>query len=199
MSPKTDEQNTLLKDERKEHILNAALHVFARRGFAATKIQDIAKQGGISHGLVYHYFKSKEDVFYELVSRAIYHAGQALLMVDALPLGPLEKVRQTARLILGSIASGQESSLYFMIVVHASVMESTPEERGRYLAGWEVPVNVFKKILEEGQNRGEIRPGDVGDMSNAFFSAIMGIAINRLAFEAYKIPEPEILVFMVGK
>ena len=49
-------KNEMIKDTRREQILSAALKIFAARGFAATKISDIVRAGGISHGLVYHYF-----------------------------------------------------------------------------------------------------------------------------------------------
>lgn len=199
MSPRTEEQNAQLKDERREHILSAALKVFARRGFAATKIQDIAKAGGISHGLVYHYFKSKEDIFFELVSRAIYYAGLTLQMVDEMPISPIEKVRQTAQMILGGIAQQQDSACYFMIVIHASVMEGMTEELGRCLAGWDQPSKTLEKILTEGQKAGEVREGDVSDFSAAFFAAITGLAVNKLGFADYKMPDPETLVYLVKK
>ncbi|WP_162987358.1 TetR/AcrR family transcriptional regulator [Metabacillus litoralis] len=41
------------------------MQVFARRGMVATKICDIPKEARLSHGLVYHYFKSREEIFYD--------------------------------------------------------------------------------------------------------------------------------------
>ena len=143
MSPRTDEQNAQIKDERREQILKAALKVFALRGFAATKISDIAKEAGLSHGLVYHYFASKEEIFFELVHTAVYHSGQSLLMVDELPLPPIEKVRQTAKYIMGGIEMGQETSYFFLIVTHAAMMEDSPE-RDRCLGGSFVSIDTMR-------------------------------------------------------
>ncbi len=199
MSPRNEEQNALIKDERREQILSAALKVFATRGFAATKISDIVSAGGMSHGLVYHYFKSKEDIFFELVSRAIYYAGQSLVMVDEMPLSPLEKVRQTAKYILSGIDMGQETSYYFLIVVHASVMESTPEEKAKYLKGSEVPMMTLAKILNQGQQEGTVKPGDTFEFAMLFFSAILGLAVYKLTMTDFRMPDPEMLVAMVTK
>lgn len=198
MSPRSEEQNALIKDERREQILSAALRVFASRGFSGTKISDIVAAGGTSHGLVYHYFRSKEEIFFELVSRAVFHAGQALLTVDAMPLGPLEKVRQTAKYILQGIDDGDESSYYFLIVIHAAVMESKEQAR-RYMEGSQLPMQVMANILAEGQKTGEIGEQDVREMSIAFFSAILGIALYKLSMPDFKMPDPEILVNMVKK
>ncbi len=198
MSPRTDEQNAQVRDGRREQILCAALKVFALRGFAATKISDIAKAAGLSHGLVYHYFASKEEIFFELVHTAVYHSGKSLLMVDALPIEPIEKVRQTAKFIMDGIAAGQETSYFFLIVTHAAVMEPSPE-RDRHLEGSYVSVNTMTKILCEGQQKGQVRSGDPEGMSVMFFSAIMGLAIYNITMEGFQMPDPELLVSMVSK
>jgi len=197
LSPRSEEQNLHIKDERREQILSAALKIFATRGFAAAKISDIVAMGGISHGLLYHYFNSKEEIFLALVRRAVNVAGQSIIMVDRMPITSLEKVRQAAKYILQGINLGKESSYYFMIVVQASVMEGTPEEKLKYLEGMEIPVQTMVQILKQGQQTGEIRKGDAMEMAIAFFSAIQGIAIYKLAMQDFKMPDYEILVNMV--
>ena len=197
MSPRTDEQNAQIKDERREQILKAALKVFALRGFAATKISDIAKEAHLSHGLVYHYFASKEEIFFELVHTAVYYSGQSLLMVDAMPLPPIEKVRQTAKYIMSGIEMGQETSYFFLIVTHAAMMENSPE-RDRSLGNSFVSIDTMTKILREGQELGQVREGDAAGMAMMFFSAIMGLAVYNITMEGFKMPDPELLVSMVS-
>jgi len=68
--PRSEEANMQIKDERQQRILSSALKVFIRKGFAATKISDIAVEAGMSNGLMYHYFQSKEEIYAELVRRA---------------------------------------------------------------------------------------------------------------------------------
>jgi len=51
------------KKEKKEKILNAAVHVFSKKGLKDTKISDISEEAGIGKGTVYEYFKSKDEVF----------------------------------------------------------------------------------------------------------------------------------------
>jgi AcrR family transcriptional regulator len=198
MSPRTEEQNAQIKDERREQILKAALKVFAVRGFAATKVGDIAAEAHLSHGLVYHYFKSKEEIFFELVAIAVKTSGDALLMVDALPLPPIEKVRQTAKYIMSGIEMGQETSYFFLIVTHAAMMEESPE-RDRCLGGSFVSIDTMTKILREGQELGQVREGDAAGMAVMFFSAIMGLAVYNITMQGFKMPDPELLVSMVSK
>jgi AcrR family transcriptional regulator len=199
MSPRSEEQNEMIKDERREQILSAALKVFAAKGFAATKISDIAARAALSHGLVYHYFKSKEDIFYSLLKRAMDTSSQSLIMVDNAPLSPIEKVRRTARYILEGMDNYEDSAYYFLIVMHASVMEDTNEEHKDLMSVSNVAIEIMAKIIAAGQEAGETADGDPLEMSIVFFAAIQGLALHKLSAGGFRMPDPEILVNMVKK
>mgnify|MGYP002631115830 CR=1 FL=1 len=62
MSPRTTEQYDKLKKDRKNEILDVALELFGNKGFTQTSISAIAKEAGISKGLMYNYFESKADL-----------------------------------------------------------------------------------------------------------------------------------------
>lgn len=199
MSPRNEEQNALIKDDRREQILSAALHLFASRGFAATKISDIVARGGMSQGLVYHYFNSKEEIFYALLERAMDTSSQSLLMVEKMPLSPLEKVRQTARYILNGIENFNDSAYYFLIVVHASIMESEDDRREKLLSKGNIAIQTMAGFIREGQTAGEIKEGDPLKMTITFFAAIQGLAVYKLSMKNFKMPDPEIIVNMIKK
>lgn len=63
MSPRTREQTAQLRQKRRRQILDAARQVFAEKGFAATRVSDIAARAGVSQGTVYWYFESKGDLY----------------------------------------------------------------------------------------------------------------------------------------
>ena len=71
MCPRSEEANAQVKDDRRRQILLSALQVFVRKGFSATKMSDIATDAGISYGLLYHYFQSKNQIYAELVNSAV--------------------------------------------------------------------------------------------------------------------------------
>ena len=58
-------------EDRPAEVLDAALRLFASKGFAATKVEDIAQEAGLSKGAIYRYFSSKDQVFESLVRRAV--------------------------------------------------------------------------------------------------------------------------------
>ena len=61
--PKVSKQVTKLKERRKEEIIESALKVFCEKGYAGATINDIVKKAKCSHGLFYHYFDSKKEIF----------------------------------------------------------------------------------------------------------------------------------------
>lgn len=71
MSPKTQQQFEGMREEKKALIMGTALRLFANMGYHSTTIKDIAKYAGISKGLMYNYFKSKEDLLTEIISKSI--------------------------------------------------------------------------------------------------------------------------------
>lgn len=73
MCPRTKEQYAKIREDRQELILNAALELFARQGVSHVTMQEIARQAGISKGLIYNYFTGKEDLLNELIKSFIDH------------------------------------------------------------------------------------------------------------------------------
>lgn len=70
MSPRGKVQNEQMRQETLEKIEKGALKTFASYGFYGATMKKIALDTGLSYGLLYHYFKSKEDVFSHIVSVA---------------------------------------------------------------------------------------------------------------------------------
>ncbi|MDH5382740.1 MAG: TetR/AcrR family transcriptional regulator [Cyclobacteriaceae bacterium] len=67
MSPRTKEQFEEIRKESKDKILKVAVVLFAEKGYASTSISQISKNAGISKGLIYNYFESKEDLLRQMI------------------------------------------------------------------------------------------------------------------------------------
>ncbi len=76
MSPRTPEQFEEIRVEKKAHIMKVALEHFARDGFHNTTISHIAQHAGISKGLMYNYFESKEELLSEIIDRSMDEVAQ---------------------------------------------------------------------------------------------------------------------------
>ncbi len=71
MSPRSKAQFEEIREATREKILEAALELFGTRGFNATSISEIGKAAGISKGLMYHYFASKDDLLREMIDNLV--------------------------------------------------------------------------------------------------------------------------------
>jgi AcrR family transcriptional regulator len=115
MAPRTEQQNQAIRAEREQQILDAALVVFAEKGYGETRIGDIAGRLGVAKGTIYLYFESKEALF-EAVFRRTFDAMTAPLSdVAADPaLPPGDKLLTIARLSL-EVMAGEADFMYVMM------------------------------------------------------------------------------------
>ena len=71
MSPRTREQFQKIREERRQQIMSVALELFSREGYGHVSIAQLAGQTGISKGLMYNYFESKEQLLTEIVHQGL--------------------------------------------------------------------------------------------------------------------------------
>src|SRR3954467_10236430 len=83
-------------EARPDEVLDAALELFVEKGFAATRVEDIAARAGLSKGAVYLYFPSKEAILEGLVQRAV-------LPIANNALGVLESYVGDPRLVISAV------------------------------------------------------------------------------------------------
>ena len=91
--PRTEQANRQIREETTEKILAAAREVFARKGMAA-KMADVASEAGVSPGLAYHYFPSKEAIFLALVRQSIRSADELTAIVQRIPGTPRGRLKR---------------------------------------------------------------------------------------------------------
>lgn len=194
-------QNEKIKDERRAQILNEALKIFAVKGLGAARVSDISKSTGISQGLIYHYFGSKEEMFTELVTTAIRNLNHAARELEKSPLSSKDKLILAVKELLAGIENSGTASTYYFLITQAAMSESVPEEARNIIRQENhVKYEVMQRIFEQGQQEGSIRTFDVSKMAVAFWSLINGLAINRaINQERYNAPDKEIFLSMFLK
>jgi TetR/AcrR family transcriptional regulator, fatty acid metabolism regulator protein len=85
---------------RREDLLAAAVRVFARKGFQTCRVSDIADEAGVSHGLVYHYFASKDEVLETIFRENWGPIATAVAEIAASGDEPGEEIRKVAAVVL---------------------------------------------------------------------------------------------------
>lgn len=155
--------------DKRRQILDAAIRVFARQGFHATRVSDIADAAGVAYGLVYHYFPSKEEVLNELFSERWSLLLVAIDEADRGAAAPRAKLKEVATFIIDSYR--HDPDLMKVIIVEVTRAANSfgrthlPEIRKAY--------ESIAKIVADGQQSGAFR-GDVDPTfaSMSFYGAI---------------------------
>jgi TetR/AcrR family transcriptional regulator, fatty acid metabolism regulator protein len=88
--------------DRRRQILDAAVRVFARRGFNGCRVSDIADEAGVAYGLVYHYFRSKDEVLDTIFLERWNVMLDVIREIDGQDLGPREKLAAITGFIVDS-------------------------------------------------------------------------------------------------
>ena len=93
---------SIAQEEKRRVILDAAVRVFARKGYHGSRVGDIAEEAGIAHGLLYHYFASKEEVLATVFRENWGRLLEAFHQVEASGEPALEQLRRVAKILLRS-------------------------------------------------------------------------------------------------
>jgi TetR/AcrR family transcriptional regulator len=194
-------QNEKMREERREQILSGALRLFATKGLFATRIKDIAKEVGMAQGLVYHYFKSKDEVYVELIRNALEKLNMAVLMLEEMPLPPHEKIKTAVEQLLKTIESSDDFSQTCRLIAHATNSTAIPEDaRNLIEENRDIPYRKISMIMAAGQKEGTIRDADPNDLAVVFWTSINGLAIYKATRQGpVKMPDASIIINMFTK
>jgi AcrR family transcriptional regulator len=146
-------------EDRPREICAAALEVFAEKGFAAAKLDEIARRAGVSKGTLYLYFKDKEELFRAVVRSAIAPNIDAITAVITQAEAPFADVvrmffaafaEREARLPIGAVAKmviGESRNFPGLAKVWHDEVASKA-------------IGALARFVEGAQQRGEVRAGD---------------------------------------
>ena len=162
------------RERRRQEILGEALRLFVRKGYAATKVSDIAEAVGMSTGLMFHYFDSKEKLYEELVKLGV-EGPMGMVGAMAAEGDALSFFEGAAAGIMGFLRDEPAMADMFVLMGNALRDEAVPEGARTLLAGLDVHTPTAE-IVRRGQREGTIREGDPVALSIAFWCAIQGIA-----------------------
>ncbi len=155
--------------DKRRQILDAAIRVFARQGFHATRVSDIADEAGVAYGLVYHYFRSKDEVLNELFVERWSLLLAAIEETDRTGDSPRDKLGAVATFIVDSYRHDPE----LMKVIIVEVTRAATSFGRTHLPEIRRAYDSIAKIVADGQESGAFR-GDVAPMfaSMSFYGAI---------------------------
>lgn len=183
------------REKRKQEILETVLDLFIRKGYAATKISDIAQSVGMSVGLLFHYFESKEKLYENLIRYGVSGPMKTMVPTDDEPLKFFE---DTAEQIIRNIHAQPFIAKMFVLMNQAFYNEAAPQSVKDLLQDFDIftPTSL---LMKKGQANGTIREGNPKALGIAYWCAIQGIAEQMAINPNMPCPESAWIVDMIRR
>lgn len=169
------------KDARPSEIIAAAFKVFAEKGFAAARLDDIAAEAGVSKGALYLYFETKQDIFEAVANEAMGANLDAIEQMARAYQGPSADLIRMIIPRVAELAGGSSVGKVLKMVIGESgnfpeiarIWHDTIVTRG---------LGVLTGIVARGQQSGEFRQGDPRNYAVSIMSPLLVAVIFRETF-----------------
>ena len=190
-----------LRTRRETQITRAAYEIIARNGYENITVQDIADRAGFSKGIVYYYFKSKDDVMVSLFDSIIAVIDSRFAEVRREVPDPRQQLENVIRISLDIV--NEHIEFYRVIMVfwtqihHKQFMR---EVNAKLFSHWR---HEIEKILDLGTARGVFKPGLVMNVvASSVIAKVMGVSLQYIfdpnAFDLKVIREQVIQEVLAG-
>jgi TetR/AcrR family transcriptional regulator, fatty acid metabolism regulator protein len=144
--------------DKRRIILDAAIRVFAREGFHRCRVSDIANEANVAYGLVYHYFRSKDEVLDTLFTERWTLLLDAIADADRQELPIREKLSAVASFIIGSYQHDPDLMKVIIVEVTRAANTFGRAHLTEIRQAYEGIGDLFRKAQEEGTFRTDISP-----------------------------------------
>jgi len=169
--PRTGEAYQQIRDERREQILHTAAEVFARKGIASTRINDLAEAANISQGLLYRYFANREEVFAALLERVVQETIRQVHSALEYPGTPWEQLHWlTGQLLLGMYEQPNFIPLFSQVPALSGRVSGMLSELGTAFS------TVLRQLIVAGQAAGQVVERDPEQLVLLYLCCLQGLA-----------------------
>jgi AcrR family transcriptional regulator len=190
--PRTKEQYAEMRDASNQKIRAAAIKLFAEKGFAATNIQDIAEAAGISMGLMYRHYPSKDLLVSSLLESAM-EGNRNIIQSMESDGNPREIFDDLASEIYGHMTD-DSNFVNLMLLITQGLMSKSLIDCSALI---DLDIQILKtgeNLIRRGQEMGVFGDGNPREMIVCFFSCIQGLVMMKAALgEHFQMPDTGIM------
>ena len=169
--------------ERRQAIVDAALDEFIARGFAATRLDDIAKRAGVAKGTIYLHFKDKESMFEELIRTAIVPFVNRMTAPPAMTGSVRDAIEAMAHMFIHEVANTRRGDLVRLIVAEGPRFPEIADFYYREVVSRGLA--ALRRLIELGVARGEIRQSQLAQFPQIVIAPAMIAVIWKSLFERH--------------
>jgi len=142
---------SIAQEEKRKLILDAAVRVFARSGYHGSRVGDIAEEAGVAHGLLYHYFSSKEQVLQTIFRENWGELLERFRAVEAADESAGEKLEGIAKILLRTWRNDPD-----LVTVMVREVARSPQLQAQVDEVREA-FTIVQRVIEQGQADGTFR------------------------------------------
>jgi AcrR family transcriptional regulator len=169
------------KEDRPQEITEAAFAAFAEKGFTATKVEDVARRAGVSKGLLYLYFKTKEELFKAVIRSVVMpRVDELTRALDSSELGAEDFIRGPMLAFMKRLPGSPAS-----VVIRLMISEA-PKHPDLVDFYWDNVASrglgALRQLLERGVANGEFRESAVNDLPQLFIAPVMMSVVWGIVF-----------------
>lgn len=168
-----------------------ALDMLVKRGYKATTIRDIAKELGISTGLFFNYFRTKEELYLSLIEYATHGANSIFSRIDGQE--PITFFENICKMILNYFRLEPTGAKMFILMLQALNSDATPPKVKEFARKFDSVTPVIPIILR-GQREGSIKQGNPVVLAMTFWGTIQGMAEQRAINPGLPFPDSSWIV-----
>jgi len=144
--------------DKRRLILDAAVRVFARQGFHACRVSDIADEAGVAYGLVYHYFSSKDEILDTLFLERWNVLLAVIAQTDAREVPVREKLHEVAAFIVDSYVHDPDVMKVIIVEVTRAANSFGRTHLGKIREAYELIGEIVAKAQANGELRTDVTP-----------------------------------------
>lgn len=176
--PRTKEQFEEMRQQTLDKIHSAGAKIFARDGLAGANVKSISDEAGISAGLLYRHYASKEALFDTLTQMAA-DGMQDLDQLFNANLSPDTVINLLTEQMITELTNNQEFINTMVFLTKAFMTGQQSDATKKLLTANTNAVNALTRIVETGQAQNIFRSGNAQELAITFFATIQGLAIMR--------------------
>ena len=170
------------KEDRPREITEAAFATFAEKGYSDTRIDDVAKRAGVSKGLTYLYFKTKEELFKAVIKSVV------VPRIEALAAESVEPGRSAEAFIRGPLAGFMKKLPRSPVAVVVRLMIAEGYRHPELVEFYwqnvlQRGLGFFSELVARGVKNGEFRSSAVTELPQLFIAPTMFAVIWSLVFK----------------
>ena len=190
--PRTKETFQAMRETTRQKIVTTALSLFAKNGLSV-KVGEIAEAAGVSQGLLYSHYQSKDALITELIQQATDISGRTIMEIAGSGGTAAMKIKRITDMMCGMFTGNSPVGIdYFMFMVQVGLNGFWLPEVSGTTQKYPNPVESLARVIAQGQTEKSVAPGSQFGMSVVYWAAIQGLCCYA-ATGMTSSPEPKML------